>query len=198
MAKILVLYYSTWGHVLALAEAVAEGARAAGAEVAIRRVPELMPEETLKAIGARTDQPHPVATVDELPAYDGIVFGTPTRFGNAAAQLRNFLDQTGQLWMQGKLYGKVGSIVVSTGTGGGNESTILSLLPTLMHHGMIYVPPGYAASELLDLSVMHGGSPYGAGTIAGAKGERSPLPQELAVARLQGKRVAEVAAKLFG
>ncbi|MDW8443050.1 MAG: NAD(P)H:quinone oxidoreductase [Acetobacteraceae bacterium] len=198
MAKILVLYYSTWGHVQTLAEAVAEGARAAGAEVAIRRVPELMPEETLKAIGAKTDQPHAVATVEELPAYDGIVFGTPTRFGNAAAQLRNFLDQTGQLWMQGKLYGKVGSIFVSTGTGGGNESTILSLLPTLMHHGMIYVPPGYAASELMDLSVVHGGSPYGAGTIAGAKGERAPLAQELAVARLQGKRVAEVAAKLFG
>ncbi|MFQ3622873.1 MAG: NAD(P)H:quinone oxidoreductase [Acetobacteraceae bacterium] len=198
MAKILVLYYSTWGHVETMAQAVADGARAAGAEVAIRRVPELMPEETLRSIGAKTDQAAPVASVEELAEHDGIVFGTPTRFGNAAAQMRNFLDQTGGLWMQGKLYGKVGSIFTSTGTGGGNEATILTLMTTLLHHGMIYVPPGYGAPELMDLSVVHGGSPYGAGTIAGAKGERSPLPQELAVARFQGRRVAEVAAKLFG
>lgn len=198
MAKVLVLYYSMYGHIETMAQAVAEGVRAAGASVTIKRVPELMPPEVAKAAGAKLDQAAPIATVDELPGYDAIVFGTPTRFGNAAAQMRNFLDQTGRLWMEGSLFGKVGSVFTSTATGGGNESTILTLLTTLMHHGMVYVPPGYGPPELMDLSVMRGGSPYGAGTIAGPKGERQPLPQELNIARFQGRRVAEVAAKLFG
>lgn len=198
MPKILVLYYSTYGHVETMAGAVAEGARGAGASVTIKRVPELMPEDVAKAAGAKLDQTAPIATVDELPDYDGIVFGTPTRFGNAAAQMRNFIDQTGGLWFTGKLFGKVGSIFTSTAVGGGNESTILTLLTSLLHHGMVYVPPGYGEPALMDLSVVKGGSPYGAGTIAGPKGERQPVEQELAVARFQGKRVAEVAAKLFG
>jgi NAD(P)H dehydrogenase (quinone) len=198
MAKVLVLYYSMYGHVETMAQAVAEGAREAGATVTIKRVPELMPPEVAKAAGAKLDQAAPIATVEELPDYDAIIFGTPTRFGNAAAQMRNFLDQTGGLWYQGKLFGKVGSVFTSTAAGGGNESTILTLMVTLLHHGMVYVPPGYGAPELSDLSVVKGGSPYGAGTIAGAKGERQPLPQELAVAKFQGRRVAEVAAKLFG
>ncbi|TQF80519.1 NAD(P)H:quinone oxidoreductase [Elioraea sp. Yellowstone] len=198
MAKVLVLYYSMYGHIETMAQAVAEGAREAGAAATVKRVPELMPAEVARAAGAKLDQAAPIAAVEELPEYDAIVFGTPTRFGNAAAQMRNFLDQTGRLWMEGKLYGKVGSIFTSTATGGGNESTILTLLPTLLHHGMVYVPPGYGPPELMDLSVAHGGSPYGAGTIAGPKGERQPLAQELAIARFQGRRVAEVAAKLFG
>jgi NAD(P)H dehydrogenase (quinone) len=198
MAKVLVLYYSMYGHVETMAQAVADGAREAGAAVTIKRVPELMAAEVAKAAGAKLDQAAPIATVEELPDYDAIVFGTPTRFGNAAAQMRNFLDQTGGLWFQGKLYGKVGSVFTSSATGGGNESTILTLMVTLLHHGMVYVPPGYGPPELMDLSAMKGGSPYGAGTIAGLKGERQALPQELAVARFQGRRVAEVAAKLFG
>lgn len=198
MAKVLVLYYSMYGHVETMAEAVADGAREAGAAVTVKRVPELMPAEVAKAAGAKLDQAAPIATVEELPDYDAIVFGAPTRFGNAAAQMRNFLDQTGGLWYQGKLFGKVGSVFTSTAVGGGNESTILTLMVTLLHHGMVYVPPGYGAPELSDLSVPKGGSPYGAGMIAGPKGERQALPQELAVAKFQGRRVAEVAAKLFG
>ncbi len=199
MTRILVLYYSTYGHVETLAGAVAEGARAAGdVEVIIKRVPELMPEETLKRIGAKLDQPAPVADPKELPDYDAILFGTPTRFGNMAAQMRNFLDQTGSLWMKGALVGKVAGVFTSTGTGGGNESTIISFVPTLVHHGMIFVGLPYACPELSDISELKGGSPWGAATIAGADGSRQPSAKELAQARFQGGHVAGIAKRLSG
>jgi NAD(P)H dehydrogenase (quinone) len=197
MTKILVLYYSTYGHIETMAQAVAEGAReVAGTEVTLKRVPDLMNAETLQRIGGKVDQAAPVADPKELDQYDAILFGTPTRFGNMAAQMRNFLDQTGKLWMEGKLIGKLGSVFTSTGTGGGNESTILTFLPTLLHHGMIVVGLPYACQELLDISQVRGGSPYGAGTIAGADGSRQPSANELAQARFQGRHVASVAAKL--
>jgi len=197
MSKILVLYYSTYGHIETMAQAVAEGAREVdGAEVTLKRVPDLMDPETLQRIGAKTDQAAPVADPKEIDQYDAIIFGTPTRFGNMAAQMRNFLDQTGKLWMEGKLVGKVGSVFTSTGTGGGNESTILTFLPTLLHHGMIVVGLPYACPELLDVSQVRGGSPYGAGTIAGPDGSRTPSENELGQARFQGRHVAGIAAKL--
>ncbi len=199
MAKVLILYYSTWGHVETMAEAVAEGVRAVpGAEVTIKRVPELMPEDVQKQFHVKTDQAAPIAQPAELADYDAVIFGTPTRFGNMAAQMRNFLDQTGGLWNAGKLHGKLASVFVSTGTGGGNEVTQLTFLPTLMHHGMVYVPVGYAPPELTDLTEVKGGSPYGAGTIAGAKGDRQPTEKERAIARFQGQHVAKLAVKLFG
>ena len=197
MPKILVLYYSSWGHIETMAEAVAEGAREIeGAEVTIKRVPELVPEEVAKNAHMKLDQNAPIAEPNELADYDAIVFGTPTRFGNMASQMRNFLDQTGGLWAQGKLAGKVGSVFTSTGTGGGNETTITSFWNTLAHHGMVIVGLSYATQELTDLSEVKGGSPYGAGTIAGSDGSRSPSETELTIARAQGKRVAEIAAKL--
>jgi len=196
MAKVLVLYYSMYGHIETLAEAVAEGARGAGAEVDIKRVPETMPREVAEKAGARPDQKAPVASPAELAGYDAIIFGTPTRFGNMAGQMRNFLDQTGGLWMQGALVGKLASVFTSTGTGGGNEATILTTIPTLMHHGMVVVGLHYGMSELTDLSVVKGGSPYGAATIAGPRGDRQPIGQELSLARQQGARVAQLAAKL--
>ncbi len=197
MPKILVLYYSTYGHIETMAEAVAEGAReVAGSEVTLKRVPDIMDAETLKKIGAKTDQSAPAADPKELDQYDAIIFGTPTRFGNMAAQMRNFLDQTGKLWMEGKLVGKIGSVFTSTGTGGGNESTILTFLPTLLHHGMVIVGLPYSCPELLDISQVRGGSPYGAGTIAGADGSRQPSSNELAQAKFQGRHVATIAAKL--
>ncbi len=197
MSKILVLYYSTYGHVETMANAVAEGARAVpGSEVALKRVPETMPPDVAKKAGAKLDQAAPVATPGELADYDAIIFGTPTRFGNMAAQMRNFLDQTGGLWGKGALVGKVGSVFGSTGTGGGNESTILTFIPTLLHHGMIYVGLPYACPELFDISEVKGGSPYGAATIAGADGSRQPSTKELAMARFQGKHVASITAKL--
>lgn len=198
MTKILVLYYSTYGHIETMADAVAGGAREiAATEVTIKRVPDLMDAETLQRIGAKADQSAAVADPKELGQYDAIIFGTPTRFGNMAAQMRNFLDQTGKLWMEGSLVGKVGSVFTSTGSGGGNESTILTFLPTLLHHGMIVVGLPYACRELLDISQVHGGSPYGAGTIAGSDGSRSPSTNELAQARFQGRHVASIAARLF-
>jgi len=197
MPKILVLYYSTYGHIETMAEAVAEGAReVAGAEVTLKRVPDIMDAETLKKIGAKTDQAAPAADPKELGQYDAILFGTPTRFGNMAAQMRNFLDQTGKLWMEGKLVGKIGSVFTSTGTGGGNESTILTFLPTLLHHGMVIVGLPYSCPELLDISQVRGGSPYGAGTIAGSDGSRQPSANELAQAKFQGRHVATIAAML--
>ena len=199
MAKILVLYYSTYGHVERMAQAVAEGAReVAGATVTLKRVPETMPPEIAKQAGAKLDQAAPVAAPSELADYDAIVFGTPTRFGNMAAQMRNFLDQTGGLWAKGALVGKVGSVFVSTGTGGGNESTAISFYNTLIHHGMVIVGLPYSCPQLTDLSGVHGGSPYGAGTIAGPDGSRQPNDNELAQARFQGRHVATIAAKLFG
>jgi len=197
MTKILVLYYSTYGHVETLATSIAEGARTVdGVEVTVKRVPETMPPEVAKQYGAKLDQSAPVASPQELGDYDAIVFGTPTRFGNMAAQMRNFLDQTGGLWMKGALVGKVGSVFTSTGTGGGNESTIISFVTSLMHHGMIYAGLPYACPELADISEVKGGSPWGAATIAGADGSRQPSVKELAQARFQGRHVAGIAAKL--
>ena len=197
MPKILILYYSSWGHIETMAEAVAEGARQVdGAEVTIKRVPELVPEEVAKNAHMKLDQEAPIADPNELADYDAVIFGTPTRFGNMASQMRNFLDQTGGLWANGKLIGKVGSVFTSTGTGGGNETTITSFWHTLAHHGMVIVGLSYASPELADLSEVKGGSPYGAGTIAGSDGSRQPIEKELNLARAQGKRVAEIASKL--
>ena len=198
MSKVLVLYYSAWGHVEKMAEAVAEGARAVpGTEVTIKRVPELVPEEVAKQSGMKLDQPAPIATVDELATYDAIIFGTPTRFGNMCAQMRNFLDQTGGLWMKGALVGKVGSVFASTGTQhGGQETTIVSFHSTLLHQGMIIVGLPYAFPGLTNMNEITGGTPYGASTLANADGSRQPSANELDGARYQGKHVAQITAKL--
>jgi len=197
MPKLLVLYYSMYGHVETMAQAIAEGARQVeGVEVTIKRVPELMSPEVAAKHGAKLDQAAPIADPKELGNYDAIIFGTPTRFGNMAAQMRNFFDQTGNLWVKGALVGKVASVFTSTGTGGGNESTIISFIPTLMHHGMIYVGLPYACPELSDVSEVKGGSPWGAATIAGPDGSRTPSAKELAQARFQGKHVASIARKV--
>jgi len=198
MAKILVLYYSMYGHIETLANAVADGARGiAGSSVDIKRVPELMTEDVARRVGAKIDQAAPVATVDDLAGYDAIIFGTPTRFGNMCAQMRNFLDQTGRLWMAGGLIGKIGSVFTSTGTQhGGQETTITSFHNTLLHHGMIIVGVPYSCQELTNMSEITGGSPYGAGTLAGGDGKRQPSENELAIARFQGAHVARIALKL--
>ncbi|MEI7947200.1 MAG: NAD(P)H:quinone oxidoreductase [bacterium] len=198
MAKILVLYYSMYGHVETLAKAVAEGAGSVeGADVTLKRVPDLMTEEAARKAGAKVDQAAPIATVEELADYDAIIFGTPTRFGNMCAQMRNFLDRTGGLWMGGKLVGKVGSVFVSTGTQhGGQETTITSFHTTLFHHGMIVVGVPYACPELMNMGEITGGTPYGASTLAGADGSRQPSENELKIARFQGAHVAQVAKKL--
>lgn len=200
MSKILILYYSTWGHVETMAGAVAAGARSvADSVVTIKRVPESMPAETLAAIHAKTGQPAPEAHPDELADYDAIIFGTPTRFGNMTGQMRNFLDRTGNLWQQGKLVGKVGSVFVSTATQhGGQETTITSFHSYLLHQGMIVVGVPYSCQELLNMDEITGGSPYGAGTLAKADGSRQPSANELGIARFQGRHVAEIARKLFG
>ncbi len=198
MAKILVLYYSMYGHIETLANAVADGARGiAGSTVLVKRVPELMTEDVARRVGAKIDQAAPVATVDELGGYDAIIFGTPTRFGNMCAQMRNFLDQTGRLWMAGGLIGKVGSVFTSTGTQhGGQETTITSFHNTLLHHGMIIVGVPYSCPELTNMNEITGGSPYGAGTLAGADGKRQPSENELAIARFQGAHVTQITQKL--
>lgn len=197
MPKVLVLYYSTYGHVETMAGAVAEGAAEVdGVEVTVKRVPELMPDDVAAKAGAKLDQAAPVASPAELADYDAIIFGTPTRFGNMASQMRNFLDQTGGLWAQGKLVGKVGSVFVSTGTGGGSETTITSFHNTLLHHGLVVVGVPYAIPELTNIDEVRGGSPYGAATIAGPDGSRTPSEAELTIARFQGKHVAGIAAKL--
>lgn len=197
MSKLLVLYYSMYGHIETLAGAIAEGARSVdGVEVTVKRVPELMPPDVAKQYGAKTEQPAEIASPKELDQYDGIIFGTPTRFGNMAAQMRNFLDQTGSLWVKGALVGKVSSVFTSTGTGGGNETTILTFIPTLLHHGMVYVGLPYACPELTDISELKGGSPYGAATIAGPDGSRQPSAKELAMARFQGRHVAQITKKM--
>lgn len=197
MTRILILYYSSYGHIETMASAVAEGARSVeGTDVTIKRVPELMPEEVARKSGVKLEQDAAVAEPGELVDYDAIVFGTPTRFGNMASQMRNFLDQTGGLWAGGKLVGKVGSVFTSTGTGGGSETTITSFHNTLFHHGMVVVGVPYAIPELTDLSEVRGGSPYGAATIAGADGSRVPTEKERAIARFQGQHVAGIAAKL--
>ncbi len=198
MAKILVLYYSMYGHIEIMANAVAEGVRSVeNNEVAVKRVPELMPEEVARRVGAKIDQAAPIATVDELPSYDAIVFGTPTRFGNMCAQMRNFLDQTGRLWLSGGLIGKVGSVFTSTGTQhGGQETTITSFHTTLLHHGMIIVGVPYSCQEIMNMSEITGGSPYGASTLAGGDGKRLPSDNEIKIARFQGVHVAQVTSKL--
>ena len=198
MVKVLVLYYSSYGHVERMAEAVAEGAAAVrGSVVSVKRVAELVPEETARKAGMKTQQKAPVASVDELVDYDAIIFGTPTRFGNMAAQMRNFLDQTGGLWAKGALVGKVGSVFVSTATQhGGQETTITSFHNTLLHQGMIIVGLPYAFAGLTRMDEISGGTPYGATTLAGGDGSRRPSENELAGARFQGRHVAEIAARL--
>ncbi len=199
MTKVLVLYYSTYGHIETLARSVAEGAGGVeGVEVTVKRVAELMPREVAEQAGAKLDQAAPLAEPGELADYDAVIVGTPTRFGNMASQMRNFWDQTGGLWAKGALVGKVGSVFTSTATGGGNETTITSTWNTLAHHGMVIVPLNYGASELADISEVRGGSPYGASTIAAPDGSRQPSDKELALARYQGRSVAEIARKLHG
>lgn len=197
MAKVLVLYYSMYGHIETMAKAVADGARSVeGTEVTIKRVHDLMPEDVARKAGAKLDQAAPIATVDELPNYDAIIFGTPTRFGNMCAQMRNFLDQTGRLWLNGSLIGKVGSVFASTATQhGGQETTITSFHTTLLHHGMIVVGVPYSCQEIMNMSEITGGSPYGASTLAGADSSRQPSENEIKIARFQGAHVAKVAKK---
>tara|TARA_R110000824_G_scaffold162177_1_gene337757 strand:- start:310 stop:948 length:639 start_codon:yes stop_codon:yes gene_type:complete len=197
MTKILIVYYSMYGHIETMAHAVAEGARGvAGVEVTVKRVPETMDAEAFKAAGGKVDQSAPVATPSELADYDAIIVGTPTRFGNMTGQMRTFFDQTGGLWAKGALAGKVASVFTSTGTGGGQEMTITSTWTTLAHHGMVIVPIGYTTPALFDVSQVGGGTPYGASTIAGGDGSRQPDERELGIARHQGEHVAKIAAKL--
>lgn len=202
--KVQVVFYSMYGHIHRLAEAVAEGARSvAGTEVRVLQVGELVPDAALERTGAKQARAAfsaiPEAKPGELADADAIIFGTPTRFGNMAAQMRNFLDQTGGLWAKGALIGKVGSVFTSTGTQhGGHETTITSFHSTLLHHGMVIVGVPYACQELTNMSEITGGSPYGAGTLAGADGSRLPSENELAIGRYQGKHVAEITQKLVG
>lgn len=197
-ARILVLYYSMYGHIETMANAVVEGAKkVSGTDVVLKRVPETMPAELFEKSGGK-QQSAPVATPQELADYDAIIFGTPTRFGNMTGQMRTFLDQTGGLWANGSLRGKIASVFSSTGTGGGQEQTITSTWTTLAHHGMIIVPIGYGAPELFDISQVRGGTPYGATTIAGGDGSRQPSEEELAIARYQGEYVAGLVVKLNG
>lgn len=198
MTKVLVLYYSSYGHLEIMANAVAEGVKVvAGTSVDVKRVPELVPAEVAKSSGFKLDQKAPIATVDELPNYDAIIFGAPTRFGVAASQMRNFLDQTGGLWAKGALIGKVGSVFTSTATQhGGQESTILSFHTTLLHQGMIIVGLPYSCTAQTTLKEITGGSPYGASTIAGGDGSRMPSENEIGMARFQGDHVAKIAKKL--
>lgn len=198
MAKILVLYHSLYGHIETMAQAEAEGAREVpGTQVTLKRVPETMSAEAVRAAGGKLDQAAEVARPDELADYDAIIFGAPTRFGSMTAQMRNFIDQTGSLWMKGALIGKIGSAFTSTATQhGGQESTILSFHTTLLHHGMVIVGLPYSEQRQMALDEINGGSPYGASTIAGGQGERQPSEQERAMARFQGRHVATLAARL--
>jgi NAD(P)H dehydrogenase (quinone) len=196
--RLLVLYHSSYGHVETLAYAEAHGARAVdGVQVSIKRVPELMPEEIMRNAGMKVDQPAPIADPQELANYDAIIFGTPTRFGNMSAQMRNFLDQTGSLWMSGALIGKPASVFASTATQhGGQETTITSFHTTLLHLGFVIVGLPYSCQDLMKMDEIIGGSPYGAATMAGPDGSRKPSEAELRMARFQGKHVAEITAKL--
>lgn len=201
--KIQVIFYSMYGHVYKMAQAVAEGAKqVAGAEVGLYQVPELMSAEVLEKTGAKAAKAAfanvPMATVDQMADAHAIIFGTPTRFGNMAAQMRNFLDQTGPLWFKGALIGKIGSVFASTATQhGGQETTITSFHTTLLHHGMIIVGVPYSESGLSHMSDITGGTPYGATTLTGSDGTRQPSENELKIARYQGKHVTEIADKLF-
>ncbi|HEX8962747.1 MAG TPA: NAD(P)H:quinone oxidoreductase [Rhodocyclaceae bacterium] len=200
--KVQVIFYSSYGHVFRMAEAVAAGAREAkDVEASLWQVPELVPDEVLEKSGAKAARAKfahvPVATVDQLAEADALIFGTPTRYGNMCAQMRNFLDQTGALWMRGALIGKAGSAFTSTATQhGGQESTILSFHTTLLHLGMVIVGVPYSEQRQMTLAEISGGSPYGASTMAGGDGSRQPSENELAIARFQGRHVAEIAARL--
>jgi NAD(P)H dehydrogenase (quinone) len=202
--KVLILYYSLYGHIHRMAEAVAEGVREVkGAEAVLRRVPETLPTEVLGKMGALEAQKAmsdvPICGVDELASADAVIFGTPTRYGNMCGQMRQFLDATGQIWVKGALVGKVGSVFTSSGTQhGGQESTILSFHITLLHHGMVLVGLPYTFQGQTRIDEITGGSPYGASTIAGGRGERMPSQNELAAARFQGKHAATIAMKLVG
>ena len=199
MTKVLVLYYSSYGHIEAMAYAQAEGARqVAGAEVVVKRVPELAPPEVCKSAGFKLDQAAPLAVPDELEQYGAIIFGTPTRFGNMAAQMRNFLDQTGSLWTRGALVGKVGSVFCSTASQhGGQETTLTSFHTTLLHHGMIIVGLPYTFKDLATLREVTGGTPYGASCVTGAGAElRMPTALELEMCRFQGEHVTRITARL--
>ena len=197
MAKVLVLYYSAYGHIEKMAEAVAEGARAAGVTVDIKRVPELVPEEVAKNSHFKLDQAAPVAKIDDLADYDAIVVGTGTRFGRMSSQMSNFLDQAGGLWMKGALVGKVGAAFTPTATQhGGQETTLFTIITNLLHFGMTIVGLDYGHHQQMTLDEIVGGAPYGATTITGGDGSRQPSGHELEGARYLGKRVAETAAKL--
>lgn len=197
MTKVLVLYYSAWGHMEAMAYAAAEGAREAGATVDVMRVAENVPEDIQKAYHYKTDQKAPVAKPDDLANYDAIIFGSGTRFGMMTAQMKGFIDQTGGLWMKGALVGKVGSVMTSSGTQhGGQESTILSFHTVLLHQGMVIVGLPYSFPGQSGHDEIRGGSPYGASTVTGGDGSRMPAGHELDGARFQGKHVAQIAAKL--
>jgi NAD(P)H dehydrogenase (quinone) len=199
MAKVLVLYYSTYGHIEQMAQALADGARAAGATVAVKRVPETAPLEVAQAGHFKLDQPAPIATVAELADYDAIVIGAPTRYGRMPSQMASFLDQTGGLWARGALNGKVGAAFTSTATQhGGQETTLFSIITNLLHLGLVIVGLPYSHGGQMTLDEIAGGSPYGATTIAGGQGQRQPSALDLEGARFQGDLVAKTAAKLFG
>jgi len=197
MTKILVLYYSSYGHIEKMAYAAAEGVKSANADAMVKRVPELVPEDVARKSGYKLDQPAPIATIDELPSYDGVMFGTGTRFGNMTAQMKNFLDQAGGLWMNDGLVGKVGSVFTSSATQhGGQESTILTFHPVLLHLGFVIVGLPYAFKGQMGVDEVMGNSPYGASTITGGDGSRQPSEVELAGVRYQGRHVAEIASRL--
>ena len=199
MSKVLVLYYSSYGHIEAMATAIAEGAREAGAQVDIKRVPELVPDEVARSSHFKVDQAAPFAKIDDLAAYDAIIVGAGTRFGRLSSQMANFLDQAGGLWMRGALHGKVGGAFTSTATQhGGQETTLFSIITNLLHFGMVIVGLDYGHAGQMTLEEITGGSPYGATTIAGGDGSRQPTANELQGARYQGRKVAEVANKLHG
>ena len=198
MTKVLVLYYSSYGHIEQMAKAAAEGvAKVSGVTAVVKRVPETVPAEVAKQMHFKAEQTAPVASPDELADYDAIIFGTPTRFGNMAGQMKNFIDQTGGLWMKGALVGKPSSVFTSSATQhGGQETTITSFHTVLLHHGMVIVGLPYSCQAQMGVDEIKGGSPYGATTIAGADGSRQPSEQELGMARFQGEHVAKIAAKL--
>lgn len=199
MPKVLVLYYSSYGHIETMAQAVAEGARNAGAQVDLKRVPETAPETVVKAAGFKTGQDAPVAKIEHLAAYDAVIVGAPTRFGRMPAQMAAFLDQAGGLWAKGALNGKVGAAFTSSATQhGGNETTLFSIITNLLHFGMVIVGLPYSHGGQMTLEEIVGGAPYGATTIAGGQGQRQPSQIELDGARHQGELVAKTAAKLFG
>lgn len=199
MARILVLYYSSYGHMEKMAHAAAEGVREAPADADVKRVPELVPEETARKSGMKLDQPAPIATVDELPGYDGLILGIPTRYGRMPSQLANFLDQTGRHWAANALVGKVGAVMSSTATQhGGQETTQLAGIVNLLHLGYVVVGLPYSWEGQKTLDEVTGGSPYGASTIAGGKGERQPSANELEGARFQGRLVGQLALRLAG